>query len=106
MWLFLCYLPLHGRCTHSLTLLGAMSCLCDQHSLARTKSFSQAVLSCELFVTGQLVDFKDFRSGEIFEGSSEAFLCQMSTRFKDLKYASVSPGCFAPRDGKEGRRGG
>lgn len=53
----------------------------------------------------QLVDFEDCRSGEIFEGSSEAFPCQMHTWFKGLKYASVSPGCFAPRDGKGGRRG-
>lgn len=35
----------------------------------RTRRFSQAVLSCELFVTDQSVDFKDFRSGEIFEAA-------------------------------------
>jgi len=58
-----------------------------------------------LFVTDHLVDFEDVRSGEIFEGSCEAFPCQMHTCFKRLKCASASSCCFVPRDGKEGWRG-
>lgn len=53
-----------------------------------------------VFVTHQLMDFENFRSGETFEGSFVALLCQMCTWFKGLIYAPVSPGCFAPRDGK------
>lgn len=109
MWLSLSYPAQHGRPTFSLTLLEARSHSCHHRVLAKTRSFfaGSAPKCCSqvlsrLFVPDQLVDFEDFRLGEIFEGSSEAFPCQTHTWFKGLKYVSVISWLLCP----EGQKGG
>lgn len=109
MGLSLSYPAQHGRPTISLTLLETRSQSCHHRVLARTRSFfaGSAPKCCSqvlsrLFVPDRLVDFEDFRLGEIFEGSSEAFPCQTRTWFKGLKYVSVISWLLCP----EGQKGG